>query len=111
MELTDTTMWELASQDIYNGTYGYDFVGTGESGYLQRNLRIRLCGNWRVRIFTAKLTDTTLWELASQYIYDETYGYVFPCKSFDNKHTLFNSELHFSINVDRLSTPLTKTDY
>jgi hypothetical protein len=34
-----------------------------------------------------------------------------PCKSFDNKHTLFNSEIHFSTNVDGLSTPLTKTHY
>jgi hypothetical protein len=30
----------------------------------------------------------------------------FPCNSFDNKDTLFNGELHFSINVARLSTPL-----
>jgi hypothetical protein len=34
-----------------------------------------------------------------------------PCKGFKNKHTQFNSELHFSINDDRLSTHLTKTDY
>jgi hypothetical protein len=31
--------------------------------------------------------------------------------SFNNKHTLFNSELHLSINFDRPSTPLTMTDY
>jgi hypothetical protein len=56
------------------------------------------CGNWRVRIFTTKLTDT----LSVSF---------FPCKRFDNKHTLFNSEFHFSINDDRLPTTLTKTDY
>jgi hypothetical protein len=38
----------------------------------------------------------TLWELASQDIYDETYGYIF-CKfflrkRFDNKHALFNTQ-------------------
>jgi hypothetical protein len=52
--------------------------------------------------------------VASQDIYDENYGYIFckffSLKTFDNKHMLFNSELHFSINVNRLSTPLTKTD-
>jgi hypothetical protein len=37
--------------------------------------------------------------------------FVFPCKSFDNKHMLFNSKLYFSINVDYLSAPLTTTDY
>jgi hypothetical protein len=65
--------------------------------------------------FSLAWIHTTLWELVSQDIYDETYGYnfckFFPCKNFDNKHTLFNSEPHFSINVDRLLTPLTKTDY
>jgi hypothetical protein len=66
--------------------------------------------------FSQAWIHTTLWELESQDIYDETYGYIFckfffPCKSFDNKHTPFNSELHFSINVDRLSTSLTKPDY
>jgi hypothetical protein len=43
----------------------------------------RFCGNWRVRISTTKLKDT--FSVSS-----------FPCKSFDNKDTLFNRELHFS---------------
>jgi hypothetical protein len=54
----------------------------------------RLWGNWRVGIFITKLTDT--------------FSVIFPCRSLKNRHTLFNSALHFSINVDRLSTPLTK---
>jgi hypothetical protein len=29
-------------------------------------------------------------------------------KSVDNKHTLFNSELHFSVTVDRLATAVNK---
>jgi hypothetical protein len=37
-----------------------------------------------------------LWELASQDIYDKTHGYIlckfFPCKRFDNKHMLFNTQ-------------------
>jgi hypothetical protein len=57
----------------------HDFVGTGESKYIRRNLRIHF-----VYVF-------------------------FVCKSFDNRHTLFNSELHFSIsvNVYRLKQRLT----
>jgi hypothetical protein len=51
-------------------------------------------GNWQARIFTTHLTNTSSLSL-------------FPCKSF----TLFIRELHFSINVDCLSTPLTDPDY
>jgi hypothetical protein len=29
-------------------------------------------------------------------------------KSVDNKHTLFNSELHFCVTVDRLATAVNK---
>jgi hypothetical protein len=58
---------------------------------------------------------TTLWELASQDIYDKTYGYIsvsfFLAEVSTMEHTLFNSELDFSINVDRLLTSLAKTDY
>jgi hypothetical protein len=43
----------------------------------------RRCGNWRVRIFTTKLTDTFSVRFFSR-------------KRFDNKHMLFSSELHFS---------------
>jgi hypothetical protein len=66
-------------------------------------------------VFSQAWIHITLWELVSQDIHDETYGYIFckffPCNSFDNKHMLFSSELHFSINIDCLSTPLTQTDY
>jgi hypothetical protein len=58
----------------------HDFVETGESGYSRRNL-----------------TDTF------------SVSFFFPCKSFENKHTLFNSELHFSTNIFRLWTPLRQT--
>jgi hypothetical protein len=64
--------------------------------------------------FSQAWIHMSLWELLSQGIYDETYGYIFckffPCKSFHNKHTLFNNELQFSTNIDRLLTPLTQTD-
>jgi hypothetical protein len=54
------TLWELASQHIYDETCGYGFVGTGESGYLRRNLRL-------------------------------LFYKFFSLQSFDNKHALFNS--------------------
>jgi hypothetical protein len=46
----------------------------------------RHCENWRARIFTTKLTDT----------FSVSF---FPCKRFDNKHTLFNTE-HTSNKTD-----------
>jgi hypothetical protein len=65
--------------------------------------------------FSQTWIHRTLLELASQDIHDETLDIFsvsfFPCRSFGNKHTPFNSELQFSINIDRLSTPLTQTDY
>jgi hypothetical protein len=78
-------------------------------------LRLLLCHtlNLLPATFSQAWIQTTLWELASQNIYDETYGYIFRNSLFLQNFgkILFNSELHFSINVDSLSTPLTKTDY
>jgi hypothetical protein len=52
--------------------------------------------------FSQAWIHTTLWELASQDIYDETYGYII-CKFFLAKDSTIKT--HCSI----LNTPLTQT--
>jgi hypothetical protein len=101
-DLDAPLLWEQAQTSTVKGL-SFVKIDVWQFEWLPRNLILfhqlgyaRLYGNWRVRIFTTKLTDTFSVSL-------------FPCKSFDNKHTLFNSELHFSINFDCPLTPLTKT--
>jgi hypothetical protein len=54
--------------------------------------------------FSQAYIHMTLWELVRLDIYDEIFEHTFCkffslCVSFDNEHTLFNSELYFNRNV------------